>query len=161
MVSWNTDSLRTLSVKNNNIKSHPKTTVFFYKRLHIEILWIWNKLYIFWRDRDRRTQFIGRTLSFRKNISVKSEKLQKQPPECSIKKGVLKNFEKFTGKHLCQSLFFKKSFRSQPATLLKKTLWHKCFPVNIPKFLRTSFFQNTSGWIRCCRGIASVYLTIW
>ena len=27
---------------------------------------------------------------------------------CSIKKGVLKNFTKFTGKHLCQSLFFNK-----------------------------------------------------
>ena len=27
---------------------------------------------------------------------------------CSVKKGVLKNFEKFTGKHLCQSLFFNK-----------------------------------------------------
>ena len=25
---------------------------------------------------------------------------------CSVKKGVLKNFAKFTGKHLCQSLFF-------------------------------------------------------
>ena len=25
---------------------------------------------------------------------------------CSIKKGVLRNFAKFTGKHLCQSLFF-------------------------------------------------------
>ena len=27
---------------------------------------------------------------------------------CSIKKGVLRNFAKFTGKYLCQSLFFKK-----------------------------------------------------
>ena len=27
---------------------------------------------------------------------------------CSTKKGVLKNFTKFTGKHLCQSLFFNK-----------------------------------------------------
>ena len=26
--------------------------------------------------------------------------------KCSIKKGILKNFAKFTGKHLCQSLFF-------------------------------------------------------
>ena len=25
---------------------------------------------------------------------------------CSVKKGVLKNFAKFTGKHLCESLFF-------------------------------------------------------
>ena len=26
--------------------------------------------------------------------------------KCSVKKGVLRNFAKFTGKHLCQSLFF-------------------------------------------------------
>ena len=28
---------------------------------------------------------------------------------CSVKKGVLKNFAKFTGKHLCESLFFNKA----------------------------------------------------
>ena len=32
-----------------------------------------------------------------------------------------------------------------PATLLKKRLWHRCFPVNFAKFLRTSFLQNTFG----------------
>ena len=33
---------------------------------------------------------------------------QKQPPEVFCKKGVLGNFTKFTGKHLCQSLFLNK-----------------------------------------------------
>ena len=28
---------------------------------------------------------------------------------------------------------------------LKKRLWHRCFPVNFVKFLRTPFLQNTSG----------------
>ena len=32
-----------------------------------------------------------------------------------------------------------------PATLLKKRLWHRCFPVNFVKFLRTPFLQNNSG----------------
>ena len=32
-----------------------------------------------------------------------------------------------------------------PATLFKKRLWHRCFPVNFAKFLRRSFLQNTSG----------------
>ena len=32
--------------------------------------------------------------------------LQEQPPEMFFKKGVLRNFAKLTGKHLCQSLFF-------------------------------------------------------
>ena len=57
----------------------------------------------------------------------------------------LKNFTKFTGKYLCQSLFFDKVAGLRPATLLKKRLWHRCFPVNFVKFLRTSFLQNTSG----------------
>ena len=35
----------------------------------------------------------------------------------------------------------------RPATLLKKSLWHRCFPVNFVKFLRTPFLQNTSGWL--------------
>ena len=35
--------------------------------------------------------------------------------------------------------------RKRPATLLKKRLWHRCFPVNSAKFLRTPFLQNTSG----------------
>ena len=64
---------------------------------------------------------------------------------CSVKKGVLRNFAKFTGKHLCQSLFFNKVAGLRPETLLKKRLWHKCFPVNFAKFLRTPFLQNTSG----------------
>ena len=31
------------------------------------------------------------------------------------------------------------------ATLLKKRLWYRRFPVNFVEFLRTSFLQNTSG----------------
>ena len=34
---------------------------------------------------------------------------------------------------------------AEPATLLKKRLWHRCFPVNFVKFLRIAFLQITSG----------------
>ena len=57
-------------------------------------------------------------------------------------KTVLTNFRKFRGKHLTQSLFFNKV---RPATLLKKRLWHRCFPLNFLKFVRTPFLQKTSG----------------
>ena len=67
------------------------------------------------------------------------------PPEVFYKKGVLRNFTKFTGKHQCQGLFFNKVTGLRPATLLKKRLWHRCFLVNFVKFLRTPFLQNTSG----------------
>ena len=33
----------------------------------------------------------------------------------------------------------------RPATLLKKCLLHRCFPVNFDKSLRIPFLQNTSG----------------
>ena len=64
---------------------------------------------------------------------------------CSIIKGGLRNFAKFTGKHLCQSLFFNKVTGLRPATLLKKGLWHRCFLLNFAKFPRTPFLQNLSG----------------
>ena len=64
---------------------------------------------------------------------------------CPTGKGVLRNFAKFTGKDLCQSLFFNKATDLRSATLLKKKFWRRCFPVNFAKFLRTLFLQNTPG----------------
>ena len=57
--------------------------------------------------------------------------------EVFCEKGVLRNVAKFTEKHLCQSLFFNKAAGLKPATLLKKRLWHRCFPVKFAKFLKT------------------------
>ena len=39
------------------------------------------------------------------SIVVSTCGLKKQPPGVFYKKGVIKNFAKFTGKHMCQSLF--------------------------------------------------------
>ena len=52
---------------------------------------------------------------------------------CSVGKGFLRKFAKFTG--------------LRPATLLKKRLWHRCFPVNFVKFLRTPFFIEHLEWL--------------
>ena len=43
-------------------------------------------------------------------------------PEVFSHKGVLENFAKLTGKHLCQSLFFNKVAGLRPATLVKRRL---------------------------------------
>ena len=48
-------------------------------------------------------------------------------PKVFCEKYFPKNFVKFTGKHLCQSLFF--------------------IPVNLAKFFRIPFLQNISGWL--------------
>ena len=68
-------------------------------------------------------------------------------PEVFCTKGVLKNFAKFTGKRLCQSLFFNEATDLRPATLLKKRLWHKRFRVDFAKFLRTPFFTEHLQWL--------------
>ena len=68
-------------------------------------------------------------------------------PGVFCKKGVLRKFAKITGKHLCQSLFFNKVAGLRLATSLKKRLWHRCFPVNFAKFLRTSFFIEHLWWL--------------
>ena len=51
---------------------------------------------------------------------------------CSVKKGVLRNFAKFTRKQLRQSLFNKVA-GPKPATLFKNRPWRRCFPVNFAK----------------------------
>ena len=61
---------------------------------------------------------------------------------CSIKKRIYKNFAKFTGKYLCQNLFFNKVESSQ---FYQKRLWHRCFLVNVAKVLQITILQNTSG----------------
>ena len=56
---------------------------------------------------------------------------------CSINKGTLPDFPKFTGKYLRWSLVF--TIVGGLANLLKKRFRHRSFPVNSLKFLRTLF----------------------
>ena len=59
-----------------------------------------------------------------------------------MKKGVFYKLHKFTGKHLCQSLFFNKFAGLRAATLSKKKLSHRYFPVNFAKFLRNFTYRT-------------------
>ena len=68
-------------------------------------------------------------------------------PEVFCKKGALRNFTKFTGKHLCQSLFLNKVAGLQPATLSRKRVWDSGFPLNFEKYLRTHFFKEHHQWM--------------
>ena len=47
------------------------------------------------------------------------------------------NVRKFTGKHLCQSVFFNEVAGLGP----------RCFPVNFAKFLRTPFLTEHLWWL--------------
>ena len=65
---------------------------------------------------------------------------------CSKKEATLLK-EPHIGEHLCQSLYFNKAAALRPATLLKKRLWHWCFPVEFVKFLRTPFLTEHLQWL--------------
>ena len=67
---------------------------------------------------------------------------------CSVTEDVLRNFAKFTGKHLCQGLFVS---GPKACNFIKKRLWHRYVRANFAKFLRTSFSQNTSGRLHLLR----------
>ena len=60
------------------------------------------------------------------------------------KKGVLRNFAKFVGKHLCRSLYFNKV--ADP-TLLKQRLWHRYFSVTFAQVLRKTFLTEHLRWL--------------
>ena len=62
--------------------------------------------------------------------------------EVFYKKGVLRNFAKFTGKHLCQCLFFNKVH------------------VNFAKFLRTPFCKEHLWWLLLKKVEDDAYLNI-
>ena len=76
--------------------------------------------------------------------------------EVFCKKGVLRNFTKFTGKHLCQSLFCSKVAGQRSATLFKNRRWQRCFPENFVKFLRTPFYIEHLWWLLLMKKMKNV-----
>ena len=59
----------------------------------------------------------------------------------SMRKAVLKAFATLTRKHVLES-YFNKIANLKVSNLIKKRLWHRCFPVNIAKFLRKPILKN-------------------
>ena len=56
---------------------------------------------------------------------------------------ILQNLQENTGARVP----FNKVAGLRPAMLLKKTLWHKYFPVNFAKFLRVPFYIERLWWL--------------
>ena len=115
--------------KSTYVEEHLRTTTSTYTQKNFRSMF---PFYIPWKHQKTRYFFI-----FSEAIIEKEAVVQRY----SVK-NVLKNFAKFTGKHLCQSLFFNKVAGRRPATLLKKRLWRKCFPGNFAKFLRKPFLSE-------------------
>ena len=63
---------------------------------------------------------------------------------CSVRKEVLKNFAKFTGKHLCQSLFFDKVYRPETYNVIKKETLAQVFSFEFCEIFKNTFFYRTA-----------------
>ena len=98
------------------------------------------------RFRNNKRGHVFKNTEFNNVYPEPCNQKQKQPPKVFCKKRCFRNFAKFTGKHLCQSLFFNKVASLRLATVLKKRPWRRCFPMNFEKFLRTPILKNTS-WL--------------
>ena len=72
---------------------------------------------------------------------------------CFVKKSVLQNFPKFTGKHLCLSFFFNKVAGLKASNFIKKRLQHNCFHKNVEN---VNIFKNTY-FEEHLRATASIY----
>ena len=60
---------------------------------------------------------------------------------CSVKRGLLRNFAKFTGKHLCQSHFFNKVAVMRSAAFKKETL-EQVFSCGFCEIIKNTFFRR-------------------
>ena len=65
---------------------------------------------------------------------------------CSVKK-VFLEISQNSQENTCARVSFLIKLQAAPATLLKKRLRHRCFPVNLAKFLRTTFFTEHLWWL--------------
>ena len=87
------------------------------------------------------------TLNFTTTKEINSHKfilgrVTSSHPKVFCKKDVLKNFAKCSKKTpVLESLFLR------PATLLKKRLRQRCFPVIFAKFLRTFLLSKILRWL--------------
>ena len=71
------------------------------------------------------------------------QKYRRSRLEVFCKKGVLRNLEKFTGKHLCQSLLFKKSCRPKSCNFTKREALAQVFSCKPFEISKNTFCYRT------------------
>ena len=75
--------------------------------------------------------------------NILSSVLRSSHRRCSVKKGVLRNFTKLTGKHLCQSLFFNKVV-GQACNFIKKETLAQVFSCKFCEICKNTFSYRTA-----------------
>ena len=86
-----------------------------------------------------KTDILARNLCQKFNLEAVTQK-------CSVKKVFLKISQNSQENTCARVLFFNKVAGIRPATLFNKRIWHRCYPVNFTKFLRTPFLTEQLRW---------------
>ena len=94
---------------------------------------------LMWSDKFKILTPKWQLLKILSNLKYYCQIIRSSRRELLYKKVVLKNFAKFTEKHLCWSLFSRKVADVRPATLPKNKLRHKYFHLNFAKSLSSNF----------------------
>ena len=87
---------------------------------------------VFSRKLEKSALILGKIA----NLWVKFPIYRSSHRRCSVRKGVLRNFAKFTGKHLCQSLFFNK------VAVIKKEVLAQVFSCDFCEISKNTFFTE-------------------
>ena len=98
------------------------------------------------KDYTNVTDVLGNKVCKYNYFWMELRRFKSNLPEVLCKKGAFKNFSKFTGTHLCQSLFFNEIAGLRPATLLKVRL-AQAFSSEFCGTLRTSFSLKSLWWL--------------
>ena len=117
--------LKMFKVNNNYFRKTSKSSIWEYLLSTLKKSKIWLMHLHYWFC----TSFVNQQIKLR--VQEVSNNLPQFPcihmihlrsshQRCSVKEGVLRNFANFTGKHLCQSLFFLIKLQAPPAILFKK-----------------------------------------
>ena len=94
---------------------------------------------LMWSDKFKILTPKWQLLKILSNLKYYCQIIRSSRRELFYKKVVLKNFAKFTEKHLCWSRFYSKVADVRPATLLKNKLRHRYFHLNFAKSLSNNF----------------------
>ena len=126
--------------------------IFFYRHTSIGCFWIKKE-----RSRNK-VQSIYDQIPKSSSSSIKSKRSNESTFSsfvslnarnshlmCSVKKVFLK-ISQNSQKKTCTRVSFLIKLQAS-ATLLKTRLWHRCFPVNFAKFIRTHFFKEHLMWL--------------
>ena len=91
-------------------------------------------------------------------IQIQTGDYRSSRPGAFFRKNVLRNFAKFTEKHLFQSLFFNKVAGLEPATFKKETLAQVFFcefcEISKSTFFKEHLWTTVSVYDRCALSVA-------